>query len=86
MNDWVMQFLSDILNVPVDRPSVTETTALGGAAYLAGLQTGGVFDSLEQITSLWECEHQFRPDMAPGGLRESLYAGWLDAVERVCNH
>ncbi|GAB5479291.1 MAG: glycerol kinase GlpK [Marinobacter nauticus] len=83
VNDWVMQFLSDILNVPVDRPSVTETTALG-AAYLAGLQTG-VFDSLEQITSLWECEHQFRPDMAPG-LRESLYAGWLDAVERVCNH
>jgi len=83
VNDWVMQFLSDILNVPVDRPSVTETTALG-AAYLAGLQTG-VFDSLEQITSLWECEHQFRPDMAPG-LRESLYSGWLDAVERVCNH
>lgn len=83
VNNWVMQFLSDILNVPVDRPSETETTALG-AAYLAGLQTG-VFDSLEQITSLWECEHQFRPDMVPG-LRESLYAGWLDAVERVCNH
>ena len=82
MNDWVMQFLSDILNVPVDRPSVTETTALG-AAYLAGLQTG-VFDSLEQITSLWECERQFRPDMAPG-MRESLSAGWLDSVEAVQN-
>lgn len=70
VNNWVMQFLSDILNVPVDRPSETETTALG-AAYLAGLQTG-VFDSLEQITSLWECEHQFRPDMVPGASRVTL--------------
>jgi len=83
VNDWVMQFLCDILNVTVDRPRVTETTALG-AAYLAGLQTG-VFESLEQISELWECERQFRPDMKPA-LRESLYAGWLDAVERVCNN
>jgi len=83
VNDWVMQFLADILNVPVDRPRVTETTALG-AAYLAGLQTG-VFENLEQITGMWECERQFRPDMKPA-LRESLYAGWLDAVERVCNN
>lgn len=82
VNDWVMQFLSDILNVTVDRPRVTETTALG-AAYLAGLQTG-VYDSLEQISELWACEHQFHPTMRPA-LRESLYAGWLDAVERVCN-
>src|SRR5690554_7526343 len=74
-----MQFLADILNVPVDRPRVTETTALG-AAYLAGLQTG-VFENLEQITGMWECERQFRPDMKPA-LRESLYAGWLDAVDR----
>lgn len=83
VNDWVMQFLADILNVTVDRPRVTETTALG-AAYLAGLQTG-VFDSLEQISGLWECERQFHPEMRPA-LRESLYAGWLDAVERVCNN
>ncbi|MET4025198.1 glycerol kinase [Marinobacter sp. MBR-99] len=83
VNDWVMQFLCDILNVTVDRPRVTETTALG-AAYLAGLQTG-VFESLDQISDLWECERQFRPDMKPA-LRESLYAGWLDAVERVCNN
>jgi|SRR5690554_748070 len=83
VNDWVMQFLCDILNVTVDRPKVTETTALG-AAYLAGLQTG-VFESLEQISDMWECERQFRPDMKPA-LRESLYAGWLDAVERVCNN
>ncbi|WP_372964800.1 glycerol kinase GlpK [Marinobacter sp.] len=83
VNDWVMQFLSDILNVPVDRPRVTETTALG-AAYLAGLQVG-VFEDLEQIADMWECERRFRPAMKPA-LRESLYAGWLDAVERVCNN
>lgn len=83
VNDWVMQFLADIVNVTVDRPRVTETTALG-AAYLAGLQTG-VFQSLEEISRLWERERRFTPDMKPA-LRESLYAGWLDAVERVCNN
>ncbi|MCG2582676.1 MAG: glycerol kinase, partial [Marinobacter sp.] len=80
---WVMQFLSDILNVTVDRPRVTETTALG-AAYLAGLHTG-VYKSLDDIARLWEQERRFEPAMKPA-LRESLYAGWLDAVERVCNN
>ncbi|MFL1454553.1 glycerol kinase GlpK [Marinobacter sp. GN3S48] len=83
VNDWVMQFLSDILNVTVDRPRVTETTALG-AAYLAGLHTG-VYKSLDEIAQLWERERRFEPAMRPA-LRESLYAGWLDAVERVCNN
>ncbi|WP_417529807.1 glycerol kinase GlpK [Marinobacter lipolyticus] len=83
VNDWVMQFLSDILNVTVDRPRVTETTALG-AAYLAGLHTG-VYKSLDEIARLWEQERRFEPAMKPA-LRESLYAGWLDAVERVCNN
>ncbi|WP_417518584.1 glycerol kinase GlpK [Marinobacter sp.] len=83
VNDWLMQFLADILNVTVDRPRVIETTALG-AAYLAGLQTG-VYDSLEQISELWECERQFHSGMRPA-LRESLYAGWLDAIERVSNN
>ncbi|WP_286222035.1 glycerol kinase GlpK [Marinobacter apostichopi] len=82
VNDWVMQFLADILDVTVDRPKITETTALG-AAYLAGLQTG-VYSSLEEIAKLWECERRFEPRMGPS-LRESLYAGWIDAVERVCN-
>ncbi len=82
VNDWVMQFLADILDVTVDRPKITETTALG-AAYLAGLQTG-VYSSLEDIAKLWECEYRFEPRMGPS-LRESLYAGWIDAVERVCN-
>lgn len=83
VNDWVMQFLSDILNVTVDRPRVTETTALG-AAYLAGLHTG-VYKNLDDIARLWEQERRFEPAMKPA-LRESLYAGWLDAVERVCNN
>ncbi|MBZ2167278.1 glycerol kinase GlpK [Marinobacter sp. F4216] len=83
VNDWVMQFLADILNVTVDRPRVTETTALG-AAFLAGLQTG-VYESLDEVSALWECERQFHPVMTPA-LRESLYSGWLDAVERVCNN
>ncbi|HSO99838.1 MAG TPA: glycerol kinase GlpK, partial [Thioalkalivibrio sp.] len=83
VNDWVMQFLADILNVPVDRPKVTETTALG-AAYLAGLQTG-VYRSLDEIAQLWEREYRFEPVMKPA-LRETLYAGWLDSVERVCNN
>lgn len=83
VNDWVMQFLADILNAPVDRPGVTETTALG-AAYLAGLHTG-VYQSLEEIAQLWERERRFEPVMRPP-LREKLYAGWLDAVDRVCNN
>ncbi len=83
VNDWLMQFLADILNVPVDRPQVTETTALG-VAYLAGLQVG-VYGGLDDITALWARERRFTPAMKPA-LRESLYAGWLDAVERVCNH
>lgn len=83
VNDWLMQFLADILNVTVDRPGVTETTALG-AAYLAGLQTG-IYRSLDEISGLWACERQFHAQMRPA-LRESLYAGWLDSIERIRNN
>ncbi|MGP4843592.1 glycerol kinase GlpK [Marinobacter sp. 1Y8] len=83
VNDWVMQFLADILSVRVDRPRVTETTALG-AAYLAGLQLG-IYESTSEIAELWARERAFSPEMAPS-LRESLYAGWLDAIERVCHN
>lgn len=79
-NDWLVQFLSDILNVTVDRPRVTETTALG-AAFLAGLQAG-VYQGLDEIAALWGQDRRFEPAMAPSR-RESLYQGWLDAVERV---
>ncbi len=82
VNNWVSQRLSDILGVPVDRPQVTETTALG-VVYLAGLHTG-LFTSLEAISTLWQCERHFVPAMNEDK-RESLYKGWLDAVRRVAS-
>jgi len=82
VNNWVSQRLADILGVPVDRPEVTETTALG-AVYLAGLQVG-LFASLESIAELWRCERRFTPVM-DDARREALYAGWLDAVRRVAS-
>ncbi len=80
VNNWVMQFLADILGVPVERPEVTETTALG-VAYLAGLQAG-LYRDLEEIASHWHRQQRFAPRMA-GEHRDKLYAGWLDAVKRV---
>jgi glycerol kinase len=80
VNDWVMQFLADQLGIAVERPTVTETTALG-AAYLAGLASG-VFKSTADIAGRWRCERRFEPAMA-AARREKLYAGWKDAVRRV---
>lgn len=80
VNNWLMQFLADILNVAVDRPAITETTALG-AACLAGLQTG-VYDGLDRIRERWQADRRFEPAMAPA-VRERAYQGWLDAVEKV---
>lgn len=80
VNNWLVQFLADILAVEVDRPVVTETTALG-AAYLAGLQAG-IFRSPEEIAGLWQCDRQFLPQMDEER-RTTLYRGWLDAVSRV---
>jgi len=80
VNDWVVQFLSDILGLPIQRPAVTETTALG-AAYLAGL-TSGVYASLDEVGQLWEQERQFDTEMKDSE-RDSLYNGWLDTVSRV---
>jgi len=80
-NNWLCQFLADILAVNVDRPRVIETTALG-AAMLAGVGAG-VFDSLADAGS--QCVHsdaRFAPLMAPQE-REDLLAGWKEAVERV---
>ncbi|SBS28452.1 Glycerol kinase [Marinomonas aquimarina] len=80
VNDLVVQFLSDLLGIAVERPKVTETTALG-VAYLAGLKAG-VYDSLEQISELWQAEHAFHPEMGHDS-REKLYQGWRNAVHRV---
>ncbi|QJQ94203.1 MULTISPECIES: glycerol kinase GlpK [Halomonadaceae] len=79
-NNWLIQFLADMLGVKVDRPTVLETTALG-AAYLAGLRLGWYKD-LDEIARLWRCERTFTPSMGEEE-RERLYRGWLDAVGRV---
>jgi glycerol kinase len=82
VNNWMMQFLADMLDVPVERPVVTETTALG-AAYFAGLATG-FFRSTSSIERYWKCEQRFEPSMATS-TRDALYQGWLESVERVRN-
>ena len=81
-NDWLLQFLSDVIDMPVERPEVTETTALG-AAYLAGLQLG-IFSSLEDIASHWRRQALFKPNME-AGRRQRLLSGWDKAIEGVRN-
>jgi glycerol kinase len=79
-NDWLCQFLADMLDVAVERPRVIETTALG-AAYLAGLATG-VYAGLDAVAYGWQCERRFEPRMN-ASTRAQLYAGWQKAVKRV---
>ncbi|MES2327902.1 MAG: glycerol kinase GlpK [Pseudomonadota bacterium] len=79
-NDWLGQFLSDMLQLPVERPQNLETTALG-AAFLAGLATG-VWDDLPAIERTWKQRDCFSPTMVPER-RERLIAGWRDAVART---
>ncbi|MGA0716220.1 MAG: glycerol kinase GlpK [Gemmobacter sp.] len=76
-SDWAMQFLSDILGAPVDRPVVTETTALG-AAWLASAQAG-VCPDAEGFAQAWALERRFSPAM-DATLREAKYARWQRAV------
>lgn len=78
-NNFLMQFQADILDVPVDRPRITETTALG-AAYLAGLAVG-FWSGKEEIAENWKVECQFRPQME-ASVREDMYSGWKKAVGR----
>lgn len=77
-NNFLMQFQSDILGVPVQRPNILETTALG-AAYLAGLAVG-FWDSRDQISHNWSIDRTFEAKM-DGTDRERLYSGWQKAVE-----
>jgi glycerol kinase len=81
-NDLLMQFQADLLGVPVVRPRVLETTALG-AAYLAGLATG-VWRNADEIASQWRRERLFEPRMSRDEAKSRL-AGWLRAVERAKN-
>ncbi|SEB19281.1 glycerol kinase GlpK [Paenibacillus sp. 276b] len=77
-NDFLMQFQSDILNIPVERPNVNETTALG-AAYLAGLAVG-YWNSADELANHENTERVFHPVMAEDE-RTGLYAGWQRAVK-----
>jgi glycerol kinase len=76
-SDWTMQFLADILGAPVDRPVVTETTALG-AAWLAGYRAG-LYPGPEQFARTWALERRFVPAMG-GAERDARYARWTRAV------
>lgn len=80
VNSWLTQFLSDTLALNITRPQVTETTALG-AAFLAGLQVG-IFNSLEDVATLWVHEREFTPQL-DHDTRERLYCGWQEAIDRV---
>jgi glycerol kinase len=82
VNDLLMQFQSDILDVPVVRPKVAETTALG-AAYAAGLAVG-FWSNLEDLRANWQVDKTWEPVMSPEQ-REQLYKGWLKAVKRTFN-
>ncbi|MCG8412719.1 MAG: glycerol kinase GlpK [Pseudomonadales bacterium] len=79
-NNYVLQKLSDLLNVDVHRPVITETTALG-AAYMAGLQQG-IFSSLDEIADKWQLDRAFSPEK-DDSWRTTQYDGWLDAVSRT---
>ncbi|HWA19362.1 MAG TPA: glycerol kinase GlpK [Devosia sp.] len=79
-SDWAMQFLSDILDVPVDRPTILETTALG-VAWLAGWKAG-VWPDIKGFSKRWALDRQFNPSM-DSALRKRKLAGWNDAVKRT---
>jgi glycerol kinase len=79
-NDLLMQLQADLLGVPVQRPAVTETTALG-AAYLAGLAVG-FWSNLEEVAAQWRVDAEFAPTLS-ADQRDALQAGWRRAVERA---
>jgi glycerol kinase len=81
-NDWFCQRLADLTGLPVERPRVTETTALG-AAYLAGLGAN-IFHSQKDIAARWALDRRFKPAMKKAR-RDALYAGWRDAVRRIAS-
>jgi glycerol kinase len=79
-NDWFCQRLADLTGLPVERPKVIETTALG-AAYLAGL-AAGLFQDKDDIAARWALDRRFKPAL-PRAERDRLYRGWQQAVARV---
>ena len=79
-SDWTMQFLADILDAPVDRPKILETTALG-AAWLAGMKAG-VWPGMSEFAAGWARDRRFEPEM-DAATRKTKIAGWNDAVRRT---
>lgn len=79
-NDWFLQFLADILDLPVERPEIVESTVLG-AAFLAAYRVGLV-GSIAELADIWKLERRFEPAMS-AGQRKGLLAGWQAAVARV---
>ena len=79
VNSVLMQFQADILGTAVERPNITETTAMG-AAYLAGLATG-FWPSREELKKQWRIDRRFEPAME-AVVREKLCRGWAKAVQR----
>jgi glycerol kinase len=79
-NNFLMQFQADLLQVPVARPEVIETTALG-AAFLAGLAVG-FWDGQDELAARWQAERIFKPAREAGAMNK-LYRGWQRAVERA---
>ncbi|WP_026941180.1 glycerol kinase GlpK [Hellea balneolensis] len=79
-NSWMVQHLAGVLDIPVDRPKVLETTALG-AAYLAGLQAG-LYSSLEDVKANWQRDKHFKPAIE-ASKRQTLLKGWDSAVKKV---
>jgi glycerol kinase len=80
VNDLLMQFQADLLGIPVVRPVVTETTALG-AAYLTGLTTG-VYRSTDELGALWKAERTFSPTLHPDQARAHMER-WEHAVRQT---
>ena len=81
-NDWFLQFLADVLDIPIERPENVESTVLG-AAYLAATQAG-IVDSADAVSGLWQSDALFTPQMTTAD-RDRLLEGWQDAVQRVRN-
>lgn len=79
-NNWLVQTLSDVIDLPIDRPVVMETTALG-AAYLAGLGAG-LYDNLEDVAANWQRDAHFDPSM-DDETRQTRLSGWHKVVSKV---
>ena len=82
-SDWTMQFLSDIIDAPVDRPEVLETTALG-AGWLAG-QRAGVYPGMDEFSKGWRVDRTFTPEMS-SATRDRKYGAWKRAVDATMRY